>query len=510
MAKKRRTLAETFVNNPELIRNVRSGLSRNKLILLVLLTLAACAFNIILCIASEAPSRYLRRSINAEEIAAAFRYAFFIAAGVQLGLLGLSSIALVSAAVAGERDLKTWDLQRMTPMSPLAMAWGKLVGSNAAVWVVVLSSFPAQAVSVMAGGVGLGTLLQVWLLVLAGGLLSGAFVLAVSAACENRRNAVVLSLLAMSVFGGVSLFGLGSQAGWPLGGLNAGSALGGILEENRGRWGPPMYRGATFFWFEFDVAWLSIVWEGLAAWALLVGASRLMCERGLTLWSKWQGLAVFGAACTAAVGACWGLRGTGSWQQEAAQIGCAVSLVLGAFIMAFVMTPCYASARAWIRGGTPGPVRGGSVLMEERSPAFFVMAIFWLMVCLVMFALGKFDRAFGAALVAAPWLLAVTALVAICTTALKKHGKAVAFAIIIAWCVAAGIVAAIASSEEMAFAIYPPVAIGVILEDGYSANGWSAFAGAMGLWAVIGVALLAIWVSQILRLREIMAKLARR
>jgi len=502
------SLARLLVHNPELIRNLRSGLRPLKAILLGVAVLGACSFNLIVNFAAQMPPRYLQRNITPEEIAEALTISFFICLSVQLFLVQLGGLLLAAASVAGERELKTWDVQRMSPASALSMASGKLIGAPAVVWLMVIAALPAQALCVMGGGVSLNTLAQGAALVVSGSLLYGSLGLAFSSGVENRRNATVTAFLAAVIFGAFSLVGLGASEAWPLAGLNPGIVIFGMTGEAARQFAPPLFRAGRFFGLETGMVWPSIVWECAVSAAFIAGAMRLMRDRETTLWSKRQAYIIYGVVGLVCTGSCWPWALGLAWLKSTTAVVLAVSMCVVALIMAFAITPPHAKARDWLRHAPAGGRDPRDWLWGERSPALLAMGVVWVILACVLAVTAGLWRAIGASLAAALGLFPAALLLAICATAVRKNGKVLAFGIMFAWCFCSGIFAAVVDSEEVAEACIPFFLAGAVMSEGYDDAVLASLMGGTVLWGFVALVMVATWRGQIARLRRVASRRA--
>lgn len=123
---------------PDLFRYRKTELTARKLsvALSFALVLAACA--LLLTVNSEKPGRWLSMG----------KMTFWIQG---LGLL-VYGAARTGASVSGERAARTWDFQRLTPMSSWRSAVGRLLGAPLLGWVVAVAAAPFGAVASFMGG----------------------------------------------------------------------------------------------------------------------------------------------------------------------------------------------------------------------------------------------------------------------------------------------------------------------------------------------------------------------
>ena len=154
-------------------------------------------------------------------------YDQFMAAGVQRSTAGLAQTlfetlvatqwflvafitpALTTSAITMEREQRTYDLLIMTPLSRMAIVWGKFASALAFVVVLILCGMPLIAVLFLMGGIDTGVMLERYAGMLLTGALLAAFGLMMSSICSTTTLANVLTygILASVYFAGI-VFGI--------------------------------------------------------------------------------------------------------------------------------------------------------------------------------------------------------------------------------------------------------------------------------------------------------------
>jgi len=124
-------------------------------------------------------------------------------------LVAFITPALTTSAITMEREQRTYDLLIMTPLSRLAIVWGKFASALAFVVVLILCGMPLIAVLFLMGGIDTGVMLERYAGMLITGALLAAFGLMMSAICSNTTLANVLTygILASVYFAGI-VFGI--------------------------------------------------------------------------------------------------------------------------------------------------------------------------------------------------------------------------------------------------------------------------------------------------------------
>lgn len=170
-------------------------------------------------------------------------------------LVGLQAIALTfwtlfscAQSVSGERDRKTWDFQRTTRLTSAEILIGKLLGEPVLVYFAVLCAAPVTLISGLAAGLSLGTVLSIFVFLIAISIFLGLGGMWLSTLLESRTRAVGL-IAALALYGFTLGFYNFRDSGLP--GLAAMSPLTGILNA-LGETGPKI----SPVLFNHPVSWL--------------------------------------------------------------------------------------------------------------------------------------------------------------------------------------------------------------------------------------------------------------
>ncbi len=186
---------------------------------------------------------------------------------------------------------RTWDFQRLSSLTPLAMTWGKLFGATALAWgvglvglVILLLIDPSPAVGAMAlRALGIGVLLQ--------SLMLAAALVGVRKARAEGRQPSLRSVMGGGVFVLIVIWSLvGSRL------ARTGARVGGLGELLSVGKGDITWWGSTFEANAFATvaALVFAAWAFVAAWRLM----RLELQMHNTPW-VWTGFLVFLAAFVA-------------------------------------------------------------------------------------------------------------------------------------------------------------------------------------------------------------------
>ncbi len=180
-----------LVTNPELIRNARAQLRADRM----LITATICA------VVSLAMG--FAMAARGEALDARWGLDFLrLVVGVQVAVLlvvgGLASVH----AIQREKDTNTFDFQRVTRLTPLELALGKLFGAPLLAYFIVLCLMPAALVGAAVGGVHPSSVLAGYAIVILGAITFHALALLISLLVDRDAAATVVILLLL-IFGGV-------------------------------------------------------------------------------------------------------------------------------------------------------------------------------------------------------------------------------------------------------------------------------------------------------------------
>jgi len=205
------------VNNPELLRYVRSELRPARVAVIMGGTLAgALLMALFISANTEASNLYTNRYW--QDVYGAI----FVASSI---ILVLWSLLNASQAVVSERTHRTFDFWRTTRLSPMTLAIGKLFGAPIGAWLQFATALPVSVVAGALGGFRVETVVGSFLIVAVGNVALSALALCLSMRSQDQRRAtmlmLVLVLIMLPALNGSSWFVVpGHRAS-----LNAWSAL---------------------------------------------------------------------------------------------------------------------------------------------------------------------------------------------------------------------------------------------------------------------------------------------
>jgi hypothetical protein len=266
--------------------------------------------------------------------------------------------ALVAAAVTQERRAGTLDQLRTTPLSPLGLALGFIVGVPARLYLLCIGPLALHVVATLAGAAPLGSLLASLGLIAVGTATSCALALCLALAPRQESLGPLAALLMAAALGGFAILVAAladnrHHAAWafwhPAGGLSslmlAAPTLWRRIVEG------PWYARATEGPAETTLAWVPLL---SLSFALVVGALllRAACRKlrapALPLLSKQQALSLFALAAAGLL-----LPWSGDSRLDLCDAGMlTLALLLPMLALGLLATPTFeAWALALRRGG---------------------------------------------------------------------------------------------------------------------------------------------------------------
>jgi hypothetical protein len=178
--------------NPELIRNLRAQLRPDRM-----------AASAAICLALSLVAGFSESYHHPESSARWGRELLGLVVWAQAVVLVLGGGLAALQAVARERELNTFDFQRVTRLTPAELAVGKLLGAPALMYFIVLCLMPAAAVGAMAAGARLSFVLAAYMILILGAVTVHAFALLLSLFVERgAATAGALLILAALWFPG--------------------------------------------------------------------------------------------------------------------------------------------------------------------------------------------------------------------------------------------------------------------------------------------------------------------
>src|SRR5262249_55178914 len=108
---------------------------------------------------------------------------------IQTAVLAIGGSIYCLQSVQREKDQNTFDFQRITRTSPLQLALGKILGAPALMYFVTLCLMPVALWAASGGGVDALTILQMYLILLVGGLVFHCLAVLVSMVLEKGTSA---------------------------------------------------------------------------------------------------------------------------------------------------------------------------------------------------------------------------------------------------------------------------------------------------------------------------------
>ncbi len=193
-------------SNPELIRNVRAQLRWGRLISVA----AICA------VLSLVTGYSLAHSQKPQDLPGEWGMRLLqLALGAQAVALVLGGSIACLNAIHREKEMNTFDFQRVTRLTPWELALGKLFGAPAVVYFAALCLLPAALVGAFVGGARPTMVAAAYVILLLGSITMHAFALLISMLHQRGTNTAAVLLLIFVLLsgfpsrGGRTLFELG-------------------------------------------------------------------------------------------------------------------------------------------------------------------------------------------------------------------------------------------------------------------------------------------------------------
>ncbi len=270
-----------LLSNPELMRNVRAQLRPGRM-----LTAAG------VCAALSLTVGYAMYDSNPRNSDWA-KYYMLIVLGAQVVALSLGGALACLQSVAREKELNTFDFQRVTRLTPLELAIGKLFGAPALAYFASLCLLPAALFGGLMWGARPSLVLAAYAMLVLGSLVVHALALMISMLLTrglSTGGALLLlwvlgmgsipdmGILEMGALSPVVALGLAGQTSWTATGAGAG---GWILMD-------------TFYGMRVHhVAALTVLYFSFLAWILLALVRNLKRDPGVyELYSPRQAFAL--------------------------------------------------------------------------------------------------------------------------------------------------------------------------------------------------------------------------
>ncbi len=261
-----------FFENPELRRNLRIELSPRRVFTAGIIT----ALFALIVLPSLVPSG---RPVGFGRAAVMTPYLMIVLWSQRITLM-LGGAIYCWRAVKRERELNTWDFQRITRLSPLELTMGKLFGAPALAYFVTLCFVPPALFSAATtSSAAVWFVLETYVVLFTGALVIHTFALMISA-ISDRGGAVsgLVLLLLLQIF--------------PIMGFMMFSAVPSAVQSFG------QAAGVKFYGIAFPLTLLSAVLElGFSAWFLLAIVRNIKADLdAMQLFTVGQGLG-FAAYC---------------------------------------------------------------------------------------------------------------------------------------------------------------------------------------------------------------------
>ncbi|GAB4548189.1 MAG: ABC transporter permease [Anaerolineales bacterium] len=177
--------------NPILLKELKGRMRGKQSVVLIMIYLGLLIFFIAIVFAFLQADGF---SFDSPDVLPdAGKALFFTVVGSELLLIALIAPALTSGAISSERERQTFDLLRVSLLSPRDLLRGKLFSALAYVFLLAFIAIPLQSIAFMLGGVGLTEFFISLVLMIVSAFLFSTLGLYFSAIAKRATPATVLS-----------------------------------------------------------------------------------------------------------------------------------------------------------------------------------------------------------------------------------------------------------------------------------------------------------------------------
>ena len=182
-----------FWNNPILRRELKVNVrSRKAVAFVLLLTFILSAVILLLW-----PRTGVFAEANTDEI-------FTIFLTTNLALIILMTPGFTATAITDERENESFALLFSSLLRPHEILAGKLIGSLAMAFILLIISLPVTAILALSGGISISLLVRAYVVIMLATLTYGLFGLAVSALCQRSFTSLLLTYVGILILAGAT------------------------------------------------------------------------------------------------------------------------------------------------------------------------------------------------------------------------------------------------------------------------------------------------------------------
>ncbi len=279
--------AFSWAFTPELLRNGRIQFRRGRILAVVVICAAVS-------LSAAAYFFYAPNAAASEEAALSLLRTMVI---LQTSVLLIGGGIYCLQSVHREKELNTFDYQRITRLRPIELAIGKLLGAPAVTYLIVLCLMPVTLVAAFRAQISAWTLLQVYVILLLGSITYHLLALLLSLLSPRGSTAgtmlfflFVVGLSSIDFGSGISTFGLRKLSPFVVEELLGASGASGVAENPLGML-PPL-RDSFMGTPVPHVLVLTVIYVTFSAFFLLAMTRNIKRDPAVyEVYSPWQGLA---------------------------------------------------------------------------------------------------------------------------------------------------------------------------------------------------------------------------
>ena len=263
-----------IIDNPELVRLLRSKLRPAKMALLAAIGLFVYGGLLVLFYLVD--TDFGRTPMkNAADM---FHNYFFWVTGIQWVGVGMLGLMLAAQNVALERERSTLDFQRLVGMGPWRLAAGKLFGGPAEAFFVAAVGTLFAGISIMGGGVSFSVFVQTQVCLFVFCMLTSAFGLLCSSVTEKTANALGLAVLIPVIYGIVASAVVGRDGLTILSTSNSLRVLTVLYQSSSPGFHLPVETEFSFFGLQVPMLVGYVLVNMLLAWVCFVTTARRLAS----------------------------------------------------------------------------------------------------------------------------------------------------------------------------------------------------------------------------------------
>ncbi len=180
------------LSNPEIIRNFRAQLRPGRMLVIALIS---AVFSVVMGLA------FLNDKHNPAEEMEGGLYFLWLILGWQVAILALGGALGCGQSIQREKQMNTFDFQRVTRLTPWELTLGKLLGATVVPWFIVVCLMPAAVWAAIVAHIAPQYILAAYVVMIVGSLTYQAGALLLSLADTRDAGARLTGIITLLVVG---------------------------------------------------------------------------------------------------------------------------------------------------------------------------------------------------------------------------------------------------------------------------------------------------------------------